>query len=77
MQHKLFFLFWMAMLSFMSFVVGVLALFNVTNVEVYFWSKQPVESVEGKIAWVAVFLMCLIVFTLLFTKQRHKQKKEP
>ena len=72
MQHKLFFLFWMALLSLMSFVVGVLALLGVTNVEIFFWSKQPVESVAGKIVWVFVSLVCLIVFLVLFTKQRQK-----
>jgi len=77
MQHKAFFFFWMALVSMMSFVVGVLALLGVTNVEVFFWSKQPVESVAGKIAWVFVSLVCLIAFSMLLTKQRQKQKHEP
>jgi hypothetical protein len=76
MQNKQFFLFWMAFLSLISAIVGVLTLFNVTNVEIIFWDKKPIESIAGKLAWVSISLVCLIVFSVIFRKQKQKDKRK-
>ena len=60
------------MLSLLSAIVGVLTLFDVTNVEILFWDQKPIESIEGKLAWVLISTACLITFLVMFTKQNRK-----
>ena len=69
MKHKLFMLIWLAMLAFFSVVVGVLALLNYANAEVIFWSKTPIESEAGKIAWIVISATCLILFLVLAVRE--------
>jgi len=55
----------MAMLCFFSFVVGVLALLDYPNAEIVFWSGSPIESEAGKITWIAISAMGLVLFSAL------------
>jgi len=65
MKHKLFLLIWLAMLSFLFMVAGVLALLDYSNVEIIFWTSSTVESKAGKIVWITISGMCLIIFSAL------------
>ena len=69
MKHKLFMLIWLAMLAFCSVIVGVLALLNYANAEVIFWSRTPIESEAGKIAWIVISATCLILFLVLAVRE--------
>jgi len=69
MKHKLFMLIWLAMLAFCSLVIGVLALLNYANAEVIFWTKTPIESEAGKIAWIVISATCLILFLVLAVRE--------
>ena len=78
MKHKLFMLVWLAMLAFCSVVVGVLALLNYANAEVIFWSRTPIESEAGKIAWIVISATCLVLFLVLFVREyRRKMPSRP
>ncbi len=69
MKHKLLMLIWLAMLAFCSVVVGVLALLNYAFAEVIFWTRSPIESEAGKIAWIVISLTCLILFLVLAVRE--------
>ena len=69
MKHKLFMFVWLAMLAFCSVVIGVLALLNYANAEVIFWTKTPIESQAGKIAWIVTSATCLILFLVLAVRE--------
>ena len=75
MKHKLFMLFWLALLAFCSVVVGVLALLGYANAEVYFWTRSAIESEAGKIAWIAISTTCLLLFLLLFVREYRTKGK--
>jgi hypothetical protein len=53
------------MLCFFSLVVGVLALLDYPNAEIAFWSGSPIESDAGKITWIVISAMCLVIFSAL------------
>lgn len=63
------------MLAVLSIVCGLLALVGVPDVEVYFWSKSPVVSSEGQIAWVISWLVILIILIVLITKESKNNDK--
>ena len=65
MKHKLFFFAWLALLSFCFLVVGVLALVGYPHAEIIFWSRKTIESEAGKITWIVISAICLIIFSLL------------
>lgn len=65
MKYKIFSLFWVAVLAFFSTVVGVLAYLGRYNAEVIFWTGNPIESNEGKIAWILISLTVLIITSAL------------
>jgi len=69
MKHKLFMFVWLAMLAFCSVVIGVLALLNYANAEVIFWTKTPIESQAGKIAWIVTSATCLTLFLVLAVRE--------
>ena len=73
MKHKIFALFWVAMLAFFSTVVGVLAYFGRFNAEVVFWTNKPIESNEGKIAWILVSITIFIV-SLIFAVRTYRRQ---
>lgn len=75
MKHKLFVLFWLALLAFCSVGVGVLALLGYANAEVYFWNRSAIESEVGKIAWVVISATCLVLFLVLFVRE-YRQKQD-
>lgn len=60
---------WLAMLAFCSVVIGVLAFLNYANAEVIFWNKTPLESEAGKILWIVISAMCLILFLVLAVRE--------
>jgi len=68
--------FWMAMLAFVSTVVGMLAISGHFNAEVLFWTNTPIESKGGKIAWVLISTTALIVFSALGLRAYRKQNHE-
>ena len=74
MKHKLFMLLWLALLAFCAVVVGVLALLEYANAEVYFWTRTAIESEAGKIAWIAISATCLILFLVLFVREYRRKK---
>ena len=76
MKHKPFMLIWLAFLAFCSVVVGILALLGYANAEVIFWTRSPIESETGKIAWIVVSAMCLILFLVLAVRE-YRRKREP
>ena len=76
MKHKLFMLIWLVFLAFCSVVVGVLALLGYANAEVIFWTRSPIESETGKIAWIVVSATCLILFLVLAVRE-YPRKREP
>lgn len=72
MKHKLFFFLSAALMSFLFAVVGALALLGAFDAEVSFWSRDAVESVEGKIAWIAVSAVSLVVFSALAAREMRR-----
>ncbi len=73
MKHKLFMLVWLALLALCSTVVGVLALLEYANAEVIFWTRSPIESKTGKIAWIVVSATCLILFLMLTIRECRRK----
>ena len=74
MKHKLFILVWLVMLSVCFVVTGVLALLGYANAEVYFWTGSPIESEAGKIAWIVISAMCLIVFSVWAARDYRRRE---
>ena len=64
---------WLAMLAFCSLVIGVLALLNYANAEVIFWTRKPIESEAGKIAWIVISTACLILFLALAVREYRRK----
>ncbi len=62
MKHKVFMLAWLALLAFCSSVIGVLALLGYGNAEVRFWTRSAIQSEAGKMAWIVVSTILLVVF---------------
>jgi hypothetical protein len=75
MKHKLFLFAWLAMLCLFSLVVGVLALLGYPNAEIVFWSGSPIESDAGKITWIVISAMCLVIFSAL-TVSRYRRRND-
>jgi NADH:ubiquinone oxidoreductase subunit H len=73
MKHILFFLAWLAMLCFFSLVVGILALLGYPNAEIVSWSGNTIESETGKITWILISAMGLVIFSAL-TVSRYRRK---
>jgi hypothetical protein len=69
-------LLWLTLLAFCSVVVGVLALLEYANAEVFFWTRSAIESEAGKIAWIVISATCLILFLLLFVREYLKKKDQ-
>ena len=76
MKHKLFMLVWLAILAFCSAVIGVLALLNYANAEVIFWTQKPLESETGKIAWIVISAVCLILFLVLAVREYRRKNNQ-
>ena len=77
MKHKLFFFLWAALMSLLFVVVGTLALLGMFDAEIAFWSRDPIESREGKIAWIAVSALSLVVFSALAAREYRKADDGP
>lgn len=77
MKHKLFFLLFAALMSFLFAVVGALALLGLFNAEVSFWTREAIESRGGKIAWIAVSTLSLVVFSALAAREYRKGRDGP
>ena len=73
MKYKIFALFWVAMLAFISTVVGVLAYLGRFNAEVVFWTNKPIESNEGKIAWILISITVFIVSSIFAVRAYRRQ----
>jgi len=69
-------LIWLALLAFSSVIVGVLALLGYANAEVLFWTRSPIETETGKIAWIVVSATCLILFLILAVRE-YRRKRGP
>ena len=69
----MFALIWMALLSCFSMIVGMLALFGVANAEIAFWSGNAVERQAGKIIWIVISAMLLVVFSALAVSGYRKK----
>ncbi len=77
MKHKMILLVWLALLSFCSVVVGVMALLGYANAEVIFWTNTPIESESGKIIWVSISAICLISVLVLSVQEYRKKNDRP
>ena len=66
----------MAMLAFVSAVVGVFAFSGNFNAEVLFWTNTPIESKGGKIAWIMISITALIAFSALGLRAYRKQNHQ-
>ena len=75
MKHKLFMYAWMVMLSLCSLVVGVLAWLGYANAEILSWTGRTIESEAGKITWIVISAVCLIVFSAL-TVSGYRRKND-
>jgi hypothetical protein len=75
MKHRIFALFWVAMLAFVSTVVGVLAYLGHFNAEVIFWTSDPIESDEGKIAWILISMTVFFVSSVLAVRAYRRQSR--
>ena len=73
MRHQIFALFFMAVLAFISTIVGVLAYLGLFNAEVIFWTNKPIESNEGKIAWILISIAVLIVSSIFAARAYRRQ----
>ena len=71
MKHNLLVLICLAVMAFLFLVVGVMALMEVPNVHVYFWTKTPIQSRAGKVAWIVASTACLVGLLLLIGKKRR------
>jgi len=69
MKHKLFLLIWLAVLASLFVAVGVLSLLGYPNVEISFWTTNAIESRAGRIAWVVLSSVCLLVFVVLAARE--------
>ena len=67
---------WLAMLSFCSVVIGLMALLNYANAEVIIWTNTPIESEAGKIAWIVISATCLILFLVLAVREYRRKNDE-
>ena len=76
MKHKVFMLVWLAMLAFCSGVVGVLAFLDHANAEVIVWTQAPIESEAGKIAWIVISGMSLILFLVLAVREYRRRNDQ-
>ena len=76
MKHKMFMLVWLAMLSFCSVVIGLMALLNYANAEVIIWTTTPIESEGGKIAWIVISATCLMLFLVLAVREYRKNNDQ-
>jgi len=54
-------------------VAGVLALLDFSNVEIIFWTGSAIESKAGKIAWIIISGMCLVIFSALAISENRKR----
>ena len=63
------------MLAVLSIVFGLLALAGVPNVEVIFWSSNPIVSSEGQIAWIIGWLVIFIILIVLIIKKSKNNDK--
>lgn len=71
-SHKLFALICFALVSLLCTIVGVLALLGLFNAQVIFWTRSPVESEAGKIAWIVISASCLAIFLALAIREYGK-----
>ena len=77
MKDKLLLLIWSAALAFICIVVGVLALLDYPNAEIYFWTRSAVESKTGKLAWIIVSALCSLTFVAWAVREYRKKKPGP
>jgi ABC-type enterochelin transport system permease subunit len=75
MRHQIFALFFVAVLAFISTIVGVLAYLGLFNAEVIFWTNKPIESNEGKIAWILISIAVLIVSSIFAARAYRRQSR--
>jgi ABC-type enterochelin transport system permease subunit len=75
MKHQIFTLFFVAVLAFISTIVGVLAYLGLFNAEVIFWTNKPIESNEGKIAWILISIAILIVSSIIAARTYRRQSR--
>ena len=71
-KHKRFALICFALLSLLFTIAGVLAWLGLFNVEVVFWTRSPIESQAGKIAWIVISATCLAIFVALAYREFGK-----
>lgn len=72
MKHKLFFLYIMALMSFLFVVVGILDLLGYTNTEIGFWDGSAIETDAGRIAWIAISATCLAAFLAMAVRTHRR-----
>ena len=71
--HKAFSLFCISIVAFISTIVGLLSYIGYPNAEIYFWSRVPIESDEGKLAWVLGSIICFIISIVLIALESKKR----
>ena len=53
--------------------MGVLSLLGLANTEVRFWTKSPIESSSGKIAWIGGSAALVGVFLVMAVRERRNE----
>ena len=75
MKHRIFTFLWVAILAFVSTVVGVFAYLGRYNAEILFWTSSPIESNEGKIAWILISMTVFLIFSALAVRTYWRQSR--
>ena len=75
MKGKFFFLIWCATLAFIMMILGVLAILDLSNLDLANWAQEILDSKAGKIAWIVGSISCFFVFVMLAANVYQKSKE--
>ena len=75
MKGKFFFLILGATLAFIMMILGVLAILDVSNLDLANWAQDFLGSKIGKIVWIVVSMSCFFVFVMLAANVHQKYKE--
>ena len=75
MKYKMFMLLWMAMLALLFFIVGLLALIGYPDAGIGFWAQKAIQSQGGKITWIAISFIFLVVFVRMSVIEYRKIRR--
>lgn len=73
MKHKLFFLYCMALMSFLFVLVGILDMAGYPNVEIGFWDGGAITGDAGRIAWIGISSIFLAAFLTMAVREHRRR----